>query len=340
MPFVSVTVCVPGTTTCRTVDHVLIDTASVGLRLMASALDLATAFPPVNNAAGLPVGACGHFVSGYTWGSVRRADVKLGGGTAAVVPIQVISDPSVPYATVPTECRALGFSQGTPAALGANGILGVSMFALDCSTRCTTSTAPHVYFGCTATGCKASVLPLESQIANPVAFLAGNNNGLSLALPPLPPGGASTMAGTLTFGIGTQANNQLGGASIYPTDPKGNFSTLYKGRVYPSAFIDSGSNGIFFNETTIPACGDFYCPSAPMELSAVNTSPDGATVSVSFTIDDIRQVTSGLSAFNAAGWFGLSDKFDWGLPFFFGRTVFLAIQDAQTSSGAGPYWAY
>jgi hypothetical protein len=32
--------------------------------------------------------------------------------------------------------------------------------------------------------------------------------------------------------------------------------------------------------------------------------------------------------------------FDWGVPFFFGRTVFVAIEGRSTSGGFGPYWAY
>ena len=39
-PFVSVTLCAPGSTTnCQTIDHVLLDTGSVGLRMEASALN-------------------------------------------------------------------------------------------------------------------------------------------------------------------------------------------------------------------------------------------------------------------------------------------------------------
>src|SRR3981081_3949422 len=39
-PFVSVEVCVPGTSTCQTIDHVLVDTGSAGLRLLASQITI------------------------------------------------------------------------------------------------------------------------------------------------------------------------------------------------------------------------------------------------------------------------------------------------------------
>jgi Protein of unknown function (DUF3443) len=32
--------------------------------------------------------------------------------------------------------------------------------------------------------------------------------------------------------------------------------------------------------------------------------------------------------------------FDWGMPFFFGRNVFVAIDGRQTPAGPAPYWAY
>src|ERR1700693_3503730 len=39
--FASVTVCVPGTSTCQTIDGVLVDTGSSGLRVLSSALTVA-----------------------------------------------------------------------------------------------------------------------------------------------------------------------------------------------------------------------------------------------------------------------------------------------------------
>jgi hypothetical protein len=32
--------------------------------------------------------------------------------------------------------------------------------------------------------------------------------------------------------------------------------------------------------------------------------------------------------------------FDWGLPFFFGRKVFTAIDSRATPAGIGPYYAF
>src|SRR5256714_5326851 len=47
-PFVSVQVCVAGTSTCKTIDHIEVDTGSVGLRILSSVL---TAAPAITLAA-------------------------------------------------------------------------------------------------------------------------------------------------------------------------------------------------------------------------------------------------------------------------------------------------
>ena len=340
MPFVSVTVCIPGTATCRTVDHVLVDTGSTGLRLIASALGSGMELPAIATPAGLRLAQCAQFSSGFSWGSVRRADIRLAGETAARMPVQLIGDPSAPFATIPSACSNTGADLGSVAALGANGILGVDMSIQDCGATCVTSTAPRLYYGCTSTSCATTVLPLESQVTNPVAAFAVNNNGLALTLPPIQQGGAATVVGTLTFGIGTQANNQLDRATVYTTNARGQFTTVYKGTTYPSSFIDSGSNALFFDDPSIPTCSSFYCPPVPLSFTALNVSPSGATVSVSFTVDDARSLTAGVSAFNLGGTLGLTRTFDFGLPFFFGRTVFVALQGAQTAKGLGPFLAY
>lgn len=339
-PFVSVTVCVPGSASCLTIDRVLVDTGSDGLRLMASALGSGIALPALTTAAGSPVGACGQFASGFAFGSVRRADVKLAGETAAAIPVQVIGDPGAAYASVPSACSSTGADIGTVAALGANGILGVGNFTQDCGSACASSAAPGIYYACSTSGCTGTALPLASQLVNPVTAFALDNNGVALVLPAVPLGGTTSLTGTLTFGIGTQANNQMGDAVVYATDDRGRFTTIYKGVSYPSSFIDSGSNGIFFNDTSLPLCSSFYCPPSPLTLSAVNVSANGVSGSVSFFVENLQPLNAGAVALHAGGPSGLPRSFDFGLPFFFGRTVFVGIAGAKTPKGNGPYWAY
>ncbi len=349
VPFVSVTVCRPGTSICQTIDHVLVDTGSYGLRIIApGVLDPALALPAVTNAAGNPVGECAQFVSGFMWGSVQRADVKIAGETALSLPIQAVSDTTSVFANIPANCSSAGANFGTVATLGANGILGVGLFNRDCGTACATIVIPGTYYGCTATSCTGTLMPLADQVANPVAAFATNNNGVVLVMPAVAAGGVTTLTGALIFGIGTQANNQLGSATVYATDPlRGNFTTTYNGMTLTSSFLDSGSNGLFFPDATIPMCffsPDFFCPATTLFLSAVNTAFNGtATGTVNFTIENLQALASTTKAAsvggNSAGIPGLQG-FDFGLPFFFGRTVFVAIAGASTPNGPGPYWAY
>jgi hypothetical protein len=344
-PFASVTICIPGTSTCRTVDHVLIDTGSFGLRLISSAITPSLALPAVNNTTGLPVAECSQFVSGYTWGAVRRADVKLGGETASNLPVEIIGDTGAVYTHVPTACSNTGANFGTVASLGANGILGVGMGIQDCGSACSTGTAPHWYYACTSSSCTDTVMLLSSQVTNPVSELGTDNNGVMLSLSGVASGGATTLSGTLFFGIGTQPNNQLGTATVYAADNHGNFITTYKGTDYTESFIDSGSNGLFFADSAIPTCSastDFYCPPSTLSLSATTASANkSVSGTVNFTIENLQSLSGNISAASVGGTVSnLAQGFDWGLPFFFGRKVFVAIAGASTPGGVGPYWAY
>ena len=338
-PFVTVRICQPGTAACVDIDHVVLDTGSSGLRIAASALPAGFALAPVTNADGDAVGQCAQFASGFSWGAVRVADVRMGGEVARSLPIQVVGDPAAPYAQVPASCTATGPDIGS--GRGANGILGVGFFREDCGTACDVGFpgAPNFYYGCGAAGgCTASRLALASQVSNPVTSFSGNNNGVVLVMPAVPPGGADRATGSLLLGVGTQANNQIGGASIFTADAQGFFTTVYKGTSYPSSFLDSGSNGLFFDDPSLPSCGDFYCPgTSPLPLTATNISASGLSAPVEFFIDDVTQIRPGAAAAHIGGSNGIPNSFDYGLPFFFGRSVFVGY---AAPFGPGPFWAY
>src|ERR1700724_2080773 len=73
--FTSVTICVPGNaSSCQTIDGVLVDTGSTGLRILSSALSLVL---PQQTASGIPVAECNQFQDGFTWGPVQVAGVTM-----------------------------------------------------------------------------------------------------------------------------------------------------------------------------------------------------------------------------------------------------------------------
>jgi hypothetical protein len=343
--YVSVTVCTSGTlgtATCQTIDHVLVDTGSSGLRLLNSALYSNLNLPAVTNSSGA-IGECMTFADGFTWGSVRSADIYLGGEVAPSVPIQVIGDQPGGATAVPTDCSSTGvINENTPALLGANGILGVGLFTNDCDI-CLSWAVPAAYYTCTSTGCTNSTVTSAQAVQNPVALFLQDNNGVLIDLPAVSAAGASILNGSLIFGIGTQTNNKLGGATVYATDSYGNFSTTYNGP--NTSYIDSGSNALFFNDSITMCRGTTwaYCPPLPLPLSATNTAASGGNSgSVNFSIVGVDPLGPSIVAANIGGPYGQNGWFDWGLPFFFGRPVFTAISGMSPPTGvpAGPFWAY
>jgi hypothetical protein len=347
VPYVSVTVCRPGTTTCQTIDHVLVDTGSYGLRLLSTSLSATLALPAVKTASGADAGECGKFISGYTWGAVRQADVKMADEVASAISVQVIADTGSSYTSTPSTCTSAGANLGTLSAIGAKGILGVGMFKQDCGTACANAAISGVYYACASGSCTASAMPLASQISNPIASFAVNNNGLLMSLPSVGTAGLTSVSGTLIFGVNTQTNNTIASETIFKANSSGDFSTTYKGKTYSASFIDSGSNGYFFSDSTIRACsgGDFYCPASTLALSATNTASDGsATGTVNFNVVNLVSLASTISAAQVGGTVGTTTSsgnyFDWGLPFFYGRRVFVVMESNTVAGKAGPFWAY
>jgi hypothetical protein len=225
--------------------------------------------------------------------------------------------------------------------LRGNGILGVGPFTADCGAGCAVSALPRWYYNCISGNCVASTLAVAQQVTNPVANFATDNNGVLIELPDVPDSGAATVTGTMTFGIGSQSNNLLGSATVLKSSSvSGYVTTDFGGNQYGSSFIDSGSNGVFFPSTTLARCGVWYCPSSPQTIAATIRSSSGAQSAVSFTVAQSTALfgTGNFAFDNLAG--SASGFFDWGLPFFYGRRVFTALEGRATPAGPGPYYAF
>lgn len=345
--FTSVTVCAPGTSQCQTIGGILVDTGSPGLRILASALTIS--LPQQTGTGGEAIAECAQFADGFTWGPVQTADMKIAGEEAKSLPIQVIGSSS--FSTIPTSCSSHGTPEDDLAHLGTNGILGVGFLAQDCGDACTVSGSSNAgfYYACPNTGCTITTEPVVNQVQNPVPLFASDNNGVLIQLPSIT-GPQTSVSGSLIFGIGTRSNNALGNATIYGINPtSGNFTTTFQGTTYVnSAFIDSGSNALFFLDSTttgLPTCASpmtaFYCPSTTQSFTATNQGIPSGNGTVDFQVGNADTLTANPATAAASQLAGPNPNLiDWGLPFFFGRTVFTAIEGATTPSGTGPFWAY
>lgn len=378
-PLVSVTICTPNHTAasqCQTISNILLDTGSFGLRIFASTIASNVTLTPQTitvKGTSYKVGECQVFGTGADWGAVQNADVIMGNQTATNIPIQVINHGS---AQLPSNCSS--FDPDTdPCSAGYNGILGVGMFAEDCGSDCAT-TDQNInygqYFACDGSGCFDAyydsgcsgglcvvAVPQAQQVINPIGkFASGYNNGLSLTFGSVGSTGSSGLVGSMTMGIGSTAGNAPGASvAVYQADSAGmtddngsNFLTLFNGVTYGNtgqAFIDSGSNGLFFPSTaSFPTCSDgsgFFCPTTETAGTAKVGSYGGtATDTVSFSIANANALfnTNNTAFYNLGG--NVSGVFDWGLPFFFGRTVYLGLDGTTATFNSvtktGPYWAF
>jgi hypothetical protein len=362
-PYVTVKLCQPGTTNCATIDNILLDTGSSGLRIWEG--DLPSGFTlPSSTVTGGTLNECLPFLDSYAWGTVATADLELAGEKAASLPVQLINGNAAP-----TTCSSTVATTGSPqvsseADLGARGILGIGNYQSDCGTYCATSPTQSldIYFACSssaASSCTQVAVPVAQQIVNPVALFSGDNNGIAVQFPSVAAGGVTSVTGTLTFGIGTQSNNTPpSGLTVLTLDDIGNFTTTFQGGPFVDSFFDTGSNGLFFgtiNSTTlvtstgITACNlggngspnsFWYCPSSELSENATIASTMNPSVSkvVSFQVGNVKNLAGAaygdLAGPNDSSIPNAGKIFDWGLPFFFGRTVYVGLEGTSSSIGS------
>ena len=356
--FTTVTVCQPGSTTqCQTIDHVLVDTGSTGLRILSSVLSSSMHLNLVQTGGGKPVLGCANFLDGtFAWGPVALADVRMGGEVAVSTAIQVVG--SSTYNSLSRPCSTSGSAIKTASDLGANGILGVGLSKQDCGDPCDPLNGNNpqngMYFACSNASCGSVVgttLNTAQQLQQPVAALAADNNGLAVILNNTNAQGQASLSGTMVFGLGTQANNQFSSLSVLGTDGQGYITTqmantgLGTALTLATSFLDTGSSGLFFDGSITQCHGanaGYYCPAPDITTTASLIGQLGtASKFVTFTIGNADTL---LSSSNTAlptlgATVGDRTSFDWGLPFFFGRTVVLGIEGKSSNFGTGPYYA-
>jgi hypothetical protein len=410
--FTTVTVCSPGSTTnCTTIPNVLVDTGSVGLRVLSSGISGITTqvsslnLPQVNDpTSSYPLFECVQYGDlSYTWGPMQMATVTVGGETASAIPganantgipIQVISAGVNPpeyvyYNGAPgyyNPCESLpgtqdtelsgGLNDNSATLLGANGILGIGNFAQDCGISCATQIYGS-YLICNSVGsstCEIWTAQVADQAWNPVAAFPTDNNGVSLQLPSVLATGELTATGTLTFGIGTETNNGLNGATVYELDSYGNFnSASLNGVTYTSTnsggtFIDSGSNAYYVSDAGVLNTSDcyqndivninndlgWYCPSSTLTPQLQLTGLNSTSTTITMNIANAQTLFTGQSGGNYFAVFNnlggpsciaatnspcnaSTDYFDLGLPFFFGQPHGVFVGIAGATSGTPNY---
>jgi hypothetical protein len=212
-----------------------------------------------------------------------------------------------------------------------------------------------MYFSCSTSSCSGFGPALSQQVTNPVSLLNVDNNGVVVELPSVQLGGIPSANGYLVLGIGTQSNNVPSGVSVYQADPSyGEFSTTFNGTTYSQSFLDSGSNGLFFDPMSLSSelseCGsndsEWFCPGSTLGFSATNNGYNGGTSgAASFNIGNFLSLAESSNAVFVEVGGNTNDggkSFDWGLPFYFGRNVYIGLENTWASSlgASGPYWAY
>ncbi|AFS52301.1 hypothetical protein LFML04_0047 [Leptospirillum ferriphilum ML-04] len=308
-PVVTLTICVPKTSTCKDVPNILVDIGSTGLRL-SHTLSIASELPQESENG--PITECYGFVSGYNYGPVVKATVTLAQQTVTV-PVQ-ISDSQIP---APSSC-VTAFNSSAPFEPTFNGILGL-LFPQD---------DDGLYY---ENGIGPTTISTTLMVQNPVFLLeAPENNGVLLSNFPTvsPTQGAPTVSGLLTFGTGG-----VSGLSELETNVNAMITASYNGNSSLKAFFDSGSNGFFIDNPTIPTCSSsssltgFFCGTATGQSATLTGTNTNTSVTLHFSIESAETLFStGNQDFSSLGG-PMSGYFDAGFP------AFLSAQSSGQTTG-------
>ncbi len=350
IPYLTIKIC-NAAAACQTIDHIEVDTGSSGLRILGSVLTIDL---PVSTLGGKTIAECTQFADGSSFGPLAVVDLTLpsSGKTVSNLAIQVIG--ATNYPTVPADCP--GTQENSVESFGANGILGVGPFIQDCGDACAGGGFPSgFYYTCTDPAtCTGAAIATAQQVSNPVNFFSSDDNGVIVELPAVSGSGASTLSGSLVFGINTQTNNTFGSASVLTaTTDYAYVQATYGGTVFDNGALDSGSNAVYFTDSSITLCTTavgLYCPNATLSLSATLKGTNNTMLTAPFAVANAEtELTNNPAAAvipNLGGQIPDSGgttttlQFDLGLPFFYGRNVFTGMEGHTAGGYTGPFYGF
>ncbi|MGN4154908.1 DUF3443 family protein [Burkholderia gladioli] len=352
----SVTLCSDSTEkNCQTIDNIVVDTGSVGLKVYNYAVaDGGASLADERDAEGNLIGICARYASGYAWGRMKVVTLKMAGETARNLPIAVINGAPVSSSDsvvdlnslqVPSQCSTVNGVSQIRKFRDSNGILGVGTPFSDCGD-CAVSTN---YFSCASSGsCLPTFLPSHMQTTQPVASFTADNNGLIIQLPNVDNFSVVPIVGQMIFGIGTQSNNQAVGVTAFSLNSAGRGLIAMNGAI-SHVLVDSGTSVYEFQSGMSVNTNKFYAPSAATRVSATLSGVDSTGLgqnnqgSINFDVIDpasaiaaravaIGGIATPLADANAAVVLGL--------PFFFGKRLYFGINGRNSSLGTGPLVAF
>jgi Protein of unknown function (DUF3443) len=332
------------TSNCETIDKIQVDTGSAGLRLFRQALPASAPLTPLMRGQS-PVGECQSFASGSAWGQVETTMLVLAAEPAVSVSVQVV-DATFGKQPPPFPCGAGDW--GSPLDIHANGILGIGVDASDSG----------LYFICGNNACSTLTPQASERVSNPVLLLPLDNNGVIVNLPDVPETGQATANGTLVLGVGTQVDNDPTTYSanprlivnLNPADPLF-ASTTADGQTYSEFAADTGSNAFYFTDSNLAKCpsifspilpSPWYCPMLPRNIGVQVAKTGGSQWPFQLYVRDESTLaaTQNLALNDLAGDLGDPALFIAGLPFFYGKQVYIGYAGKTSSLGSGPLYAY
>jgi len=344
----TVVICNSNQTNCTSITDLRVDTQTSGIHIFQDALPstLYTSLQNISTTNG-NLGNCFNYEGYSYWGNVFQAIVLLNGQKASV-PIQIIDNTKThPTTSESTNlCTSLTNTPTNSSKAHYQGIFGIGPKQQDCGSSCV-STPSIYYYSCpnglaqSIATCTQTTVPLNQQITNPIAELAENNNGVILQLPQVPSAGVPSVEGSIILGIDTETNNASTGTQYIPTNTDTSISVSSQGQSY-SAMINAAASAFTFPSTITTGTVNqitYYCPTTAQNFTSMIYGSQN--IPLTFSIGNATSLLGHSSyVFAELGIPSSQNTIIYGIPFFFGKSVFVGFENRSSSLGQGPYYAF